>query len=360
MRGTYYRWSKAPLVEQHINLTTKPLREPCNKLLDGEALSASGTLTWKRGDWLQYRLERRGAVILLHVAYKLNDGEELDYPIPITYTSPHFGGRRFWFTCPLSVNGRACGRRVGKLYFRGRFYGCRHCHGLTYASTRESPLDCHGDAQRAIIRRLGGEPGGLFPSLPQKPKWMHWTTYERLARRFRAVQDAELVELDRSFNIFHGRLAALGVDVEPPDFEGAREAPLSSEERYQRIIDAWREGREEERRAFEEEREARRYPTLGTIASRAGVPFAFALEAQRRGLVTADKGRGTRRRRYRAKLYAWLEKLHVLNRAGYSWEALEAWSGRRWREGHEDERRFPRGFQEREGGEASPGTVENS
>jgi hypothetical protein len=65
--------------------------------------------------------------------------EQVDYRIALTTTRPRFGGLRWWFVCPLSVNDRACGRRVGKLYLppRGRYFGCRHCHRLTYRSAQE-------------------------------------------------------------------------------------------------------------------------------------------------------------------------------------------------------------------------------
>ncbi len=47
---------------------------------------------------------------------------------------------RWWFACPLVVNGRACGRRVRMLYLppNGRYFGCRGCHDLTYRSCQES------------------------------------------------------------------------------------------------------------------------------------------------------------------------------------------------------------------------------
>jgi hypothetical protein len=50
------------------------------------------------------------------------------------------GGRRWWFTCPLIVNGRSCGRRVGKRYLPpgARYFGRRRCHDLTYTSCQES------------------------------------------------------------------------------------------------------------------------------------------------------------------------------------------------------------------------------
>ena len=58
----------------------------------------------------------------------------------LTTTRPHFGGLRWWFCCPLRVEGRPCGRRVGKLYLPpgGRYFGCRHCYDLTYTSCQES------------------------------------------------------------------------------------------------------------------------------------------------------------------------------------------------------------------------------
>ena len=66
--------------------------------------------------------------------------ESHDYPVALTATRPKFGGVRWWFVCPLTVNGKACGRRVGKLYLppEGRYFGCRHCYDLTYASCQES------------------------------------------------------------------------------------------------------------------------------------------------------------------------------------------------------------------------------
>ena len=54
----------------------------------------------------------------------------------LTTTRPHFGGRRWWFQCPLVVNGVPCRRRCRILYkpYGSRYFGCRHCHRLTYRS----------------------------------------------------------------------------------------------------------------------------------------------------------------------------------------------------------------------------------
>jgi len=65
--------------------------------------------------------------------------KELKYDVRLTTTRPRFGGLRWWFLCPLLSDGRPCGRRVGKLYLppRGRYFGCRQCHNLTYKSCQE-------------------------------------------------------------------------------------------------------------------------------------------------------------------------------------------------------------------------------
>jgi hypothetical protein len=66
--------------------------------------------------------------------------ERVDYKIQLTTTEPNFGGLRWWFICPLCVNGQACHKRVRKLYLPhyAKYYGCRHCYDLAYRSSQES------------------------------------------------------------------------------------------------------------------------------------------------------------------------------------------------------------------------------
>ena len=56
-------------------------------------------------------------------------GEAINYRVRLSATHPHFGGLRYWFMCPLSVNGHNCNRRAGKLYLPAyaQYYGCRRC-----------------------------------------------------------------------------------------------------------------------------------------------------------------------------------------------------------------------------------------
>ena len=64
--------------------------------------------------------------------------ESLDYPVRLAATPCRYGGKRWWFICPLIKNGYACNRRVLKLYLGGgKYFGCRHCYNLTYESCQE-------------------------------------------------------------------------------------------------------------------------------------------------------------------------------------------------------------------------------
>lgn len=80
--------------------------------------------------------------LVLHLDERVwPDGRKTDFreAIPLAKTQPNFGGWRWWFACPLSVDGIACGRRVQKLYLPPgeRYFGCRSCHDLTYRSAQE-------------------------------------------------------------------------------------------------------------------------------------------------------------------------------------------------------------------------------
>ena len=78
---------------------------------------------------------------LIYTMTDRNTGKEIhfDYRVQLEATPCHFGGVRWWFICPLSVNGVRCGRRVGVLYRapRAGYYACRHCYNLSYESRNE-------------------------------------------------------------------------------------------------------------------------------------------------------------------------------------------------------------------------------
>ena len=74
------------------------------------------------------------------MAYRRSVSYRLVQKVQLTTTSCNFGGVRYWFICPLSINGIYCGRRIGKLYCAPgtNYYGCRHCYNLSYESRNES------------------------------------------------------------------------------------------------------------------------------------------------------------------------------------------------------------------------------
>lgn len=125
---------------------------------------ASGNVTWYRGDevtaTIGYTVRQGGGSapsLVLRYAVTPRGGErlEVEESVQLVSTPCHFGGRRWWFTCPLSVDGRPCGRRVRKLYLppAGRYFGCRHCYALTYRSVQEAHK--HDATFRRIAERLG-------------------------------------------------------------------------------------------------------------------------------------------------------------------------------------------------------------
>lgn len=67
-------------------------------------------------------------------------GKTIWMPVGLEDTTTNFGGKRWWFTCPLQRFGLPCNRRCGKLYLpRGaRYFGCRKCYDLTYRSSQEA------------------------------------------------------------------------------------------------------------------------------------------------------------------------------------------------------------------------------
>ena len=59
---------------------------------------------------------------------------EMLFEVPFASTPCNYGGKRYWFICPLTKNGKYCGRRVGVLFSIGKWFGCRHCGEIAYAA----------------------------------------------------------------------------------------------------------------------------------------------------------------------------------------------------------------------------------
>ena len=72
-----------------------------------------------------------------HTSNWTGEKESMDYEVRLTPTACNYGGVRYWFLCPLSRGGMACGRRVGVLYGIGKWFGCRYCGDVCYAAQNE-------------------------------------------------------------------------------------------------------------------------------------------------------------------------------------------------------------------------------
>ena len=151
----------------------------------------SSTLTWSRDG------EQTGSITLaaqhdgvrLMYRTKDRDGEPIDVNELVTfvYTSTRFGGRRQWLRC------LRCGRGCRKIY-GGRYFRCRQCYRLRYASQGESRPDQRAlDRARKIAKRLHDRWGGATEEeyeFPPKPPRMRWATYNRLLEQYDELENA--------------------------------------------------------------------------------------------------------------------------------------------------------------------------
>jgi hypothetical protein len=149
--------------------------------------SGSGRLTWTgSGGWsasinhtynlldpenawmkLNYRNRRGG-----------DDWVSREQHIRLVYTVPPFGGRRWWFECPVRRN------RAGVLYLPngGDIFAGRRAWGIAYRSQRSHSRDRAFERLFAIQRRLGCLEGWEQPI--RRPKGMWRRTFERLEAEY--------------------------------------------------------------------------------------------------------------------------------------------------------------------------------
>ena len=133
--------------------------------LDGEAVASIRVQAEDRKLRLMYRQRSAG-----------EEWRDMDYTVFLDWTDCHLGGSRPWFLCPA----RGCGRRVAIL-FGGAVFVCRHCHQLAYPSQNEDASDRAARRAERIRAKLGWPPS-ILNGWHNKPKGMHWRTFERLCQ----------------------------------------------------------------------------------------------------------------------------------------------------------------------------------
>lgn len=107
-----------------------------------------GQLHWSRGGerfasaefWVHAGNHGPEAVRLRYKVVRADGKTSCDYTVRLAYSWCHFGGWRTWWICPLTVNGRVCGRRCRILYlpYGADYFGCRKCYDLAYESSQRS------------------------------------------------------------------------------------------------------------------------------------------------------------------------------------------------------------------------------
>jgi hypothetical protein len=167
--------------------------------LDVNQLHREGCLRpGRQGNWvwsrvgeevgrIGYRAEEGRFVLDYKVRQYGGDWEPITQPIPIIHVGCQYGGQRPYFSCPGVVNGRVCGRRVGKLFAGGRYFLCRHCYNIAYSSQSEVRYDRMLRRANKLRRALGGEPGTAHFVAP-KPKGMWERTYQRKVDEIRSCE----------------------------------------------------------------------------------------------------------------------------------------------------------------------------
>jgi hypothetical protein len=106
----------------------------------------SGLITWSRNEEvaaslsfvLEYGESGPTGVRFMYTITDKDTGERKDYTytVPVVSTRCNYGGMRWWFICPIVMNGRAC-QRPCRIIYRppgAEYFGCRECHELTYES----------------------------------------------------------------------------------------------------------------------------------------------------------------------------------------------------------------------------------
>jgi len=167
-----HRWNSKTTTESQHRIDIRWLKKQ-GYLRPGNV----GLLAWscrnKETGFINYRMEADRMV--LDYRYRLNGGdwEDVEQAISFDRTTCNYGGFRIWFLCPR------CRRRVAVLYGAGKYFLCRHCYNLTYASQQESREDRLMRKARKIRERLGASNDLLVPIL-FKPKNMHQKTFDRL------------------------------------------------------------------------------------------------------------------------------------------------------------------------------------
>jgi hypothetical protein len=126
-----------------------------------------------------------GFIDFAHETRHPRDPQPIRYRVWLNWSRPHYGGRRYWFCCPKT------GEWATKLFLPlgGHRFLSRQGYRLGYACQRERRSDRLMRKAHKLHRALGGGDERLGGEAPDKPKGMHWRTYERRVAAWIAAED---------------------------------------------------------------------------------------------------------------------------------------------------------------------------
>ena len=191
--GSWYRWDSKSTTESQHRIDIRWLKK------HGYLYQNSfGSLSWsRRGEQtgsIRYRMEEYRMILNYRHRPHGGEWEDVEQDISFDRTQCNYGGYRTWFLCPR------CWKRVALLYGAGKYFLCRHCYDLTYASQQESKPDRLMRKARKIRERLGAS-DNLSESILFKPKNMHQKTFDRLRREAEQADNLSWLIMGQRFGL---------------------------------------------------------------------------------------------------------------------------------------------------------------
>jgi hypothetical protein len=190
--GNWYRFDKKSTTDECHSVDVRYLQRE-NLLRSGHWFSLRWSRAGRETGSIRGVVSRHPQPEQITLLYRHRSGlggewEEVREPVSLDWTACNFGGERPWFVCP----GAECSRRLAVLYGPGRYFLCRYCYELVYESQRENGMNRALRRAQTIRERLGGSANMMEP-FPEKPKGMHWSTYDRLSWEHHEAEMEQLI-----------------------------------------------------------------------------------------------------------------------------------------------------------------------
>ncbi|NCP14139.1 MAG: hypothetical protein GW858_08260 [Sphingomonadales bacterium] len=156
-----------------------------------------GDLSWTRGDQPAGRIgftcdmrdPEQATLVLQYTITESSETRDYTQRIRLSYTQPHYGGKRWWMHCPVN------GQRVGKLYMPpgAETFASRTVWRLGYQSQRVTRRDAVFERLFRLQKKLGCPQGWESPI--RRPKGMHHRTYARLEDEYEYLDNLCAAEM---------------------------------------------------------------------------------------------------------------------------------------------------------------------